>query len=42
MKPYLIAILIIVALATTIGQPMAGYARDRAGHYAGPPAGFRK
>ncbi|HTR09603.1 MAG TPA: hypothetical protein VMJ11_23700 [Paraburkholderia sp.] len=43
MKPYLIAILVIVAVATTIAQPMACYAHDRADGYAGPPpTGFRK
>jgi hypothetical protein len=41
-KPYLIAMMIIVAMATTIGSPMAGFAHDRGDGYAGPPAGFRK
>jgi len=42
MKPWLIAMLVIVAVATTIGQPMAAYAHDKADGYAGPPPGIRK
>jgi hypothetical protein len=42
MRPWLVAIMILVALATTIGSPVTGYAHDRGDGYAGPPIGFRK
>jgi hypothetical protein len=42
MKPYLIVIAVIVAIATTVSCPTAGYPHDRAGGHAGLPTGFRK
>ncbi|WP_281179225.1 hypothetical protein [Paraburkholderia oxyphila] len=42
MRPWLVAIMVIVAIATTIGHSTAGYAHDKGDGYAGPPIGFKK
>ena len=42
MRPWLIAIMIVVAMATTRGSPMTGYAHGKGDGYGGPPIGYRK